>query len=132
MLNFINETLKSWPILHPSTYNESKESTLENLKILYNYGVTPLIVVHTTPNPKDPNQALITFNQPNWFFMNKLFYKNEIIMKYYRLQILKILRLMNSTNENLEDDVDRLIKIEKLLAEVKSFYSIFDLRTSYL
>ena len=118
VLDFIKDKLKSWPILHPNTYNDTKEGTLENLKILNNYGVHPLIVVHTTPNPKDPNQAVITFNQPNWFFMNKLFYENENIMKYYRLQIIKILRLMNSTNENLEDDVDRLIKIEKLLANV--------------
>jgi hypothetical protein len=111
--------------LHPSTYNQSKESTLENLKILNKYGVTPLIVIHTTPNPINPNESVITFNQPSWFFMNKLFYENENIMKYYRLQILKILTLMNSTNDNIESDVDRLIQIEKLFASVNKYYFVF-------
>ena len=60
------------------------------------------------------------FGQPSWFFPQSFYQKNESLENYKRF-IVNSLKLLNSTNTNLDEDVNQMVDLEKRLAKVCFF-----------
>lgn len=118
MLSFVANELNGWPLLHSSqyTYDDSKENTFKTIIKLFEYGVSPLFNVFVSPSPADPNTAVIRMSQASWFLI-KDYYDDLDIMRGYKNFIVRFLRIMNSNSSNLEDEVNRMVNIEKMLAK---------------
>jgi predicted metalloendopeptidase len=117
VLSFINNEFEGWPILNPNRFVNNKEHTLRKLIKLFRFGVSPLFNMYVTSSPSDPNKAVIKISQASWFLI-KDYYDDAEIMRNYKNFAVKFLTIMNSTSLNLEEEVDRMINIEKMLAKV--------------
>ena len=61
---------------------------------------------------------LLQMSQASWFLI-KDYYDDLDIMRGYKNFIVRFLRIMNSNSSNLEDEVNRMVNIEKMLAKVR-------------
>lgn len=76
--------------------------------------------MYVTSSPSDPNVAVIKISQASWFLI-KDYYDDEDIMRNYKNFAIKLLKTMNSSSQNLEEEVDRMLNVEKMLAKVLTF-----------
>ena len=107
-------------MLNMNSFNSDKNSTLKRLTQLYKFGISALFNMYVSSSPSDPNQALIQVSQASWFFI-KDYYEDDDTMNSYKQYIKRIATLMNSTSDNLDAEIERMVNLEKTLAKVCSF-----------
>ena len=95
----------------------NKDHTTRKLIRLFQFGVSPLFNMYVTSSPSDPNVAVVKISQASWFLI-KDYYDDEDIMRNYKNFAIKFLKTMNSSSQNLEEEVERMLNIEKMLAKV--------------
>lgn len=107
LVDTINTKLGGWPLLTSKENPFSTEKILSNLARL---NIHPFIEIVVTTNPKNRQQKMIKLRQP--VSMNKReFYQSTDYYSSFMTFSKNVLSYLNSTNANLHDDIEKLIKI---------------------
>ncbi len=116
----LNYTLNlgGWPLLNNMYTNNSDMNSILNLMhSLFKIGINPLFNLYVSSLPSNPRQSIIQIGQANWFLYKDYYDDFNNTVPIYKKMIIKIAKLMNSTNVDLEKDVDDLFNLEKQLAK---------------
>jgi hypothetical protein len=128
--------LYGWPIL-TDTFNFNAVSLLDKLVKLRLYDVRGFFDLHVSTNPKDPSSLILRvlifdyleadisyylhyfqqLRQPQWFF-NKELYANSSVTSAYKSYMLRTAQLLNASNKNLRQEIEKMFELEKDFAMV--------------
>ncbi|CAF0711928.1 unnamed protein product [Brachionus calyciflorus] len=111
-LEVLDSYFGGWPILKPHT---KSISIVERMVKLRKIGFKSLIDFHVTLNPKNPQNLILKVKQPNWLF-NKQYYNDSGFVKTYKEYAKKYVTFLNSSAANVNEQIDRMFEIEKLIA----------------
>ena len=122
--SYIKDNLAGWALL---SNNNNNNNILNIMHSLFKIGINPLFNLYVSSVPSNPKESIIQISQANWFLYKDYYDDLNVTVPIYKKMIIKIAKLMNSTNENLKQDVDDLFNLEKQLAQVikKNFHFLF-------
>ncbi|CAF0711916.1 unnamed protein product [Brachionus calyciflorus] len=115
LMRFIIKEFDGWPLFDPIFFRNETQHAYKNLAALYKYGIFFLFDLYVNPSISNPTIPTFKIYQPSWF-LDKSYYEKEEKMNSYKNFIAKILRLYNSSNSDLTDDIDKMVELEKKLA----------------
>jgi hypothetical protein len=152
-LSILEEEFGGWPILKNNSNPTANETIIQKLVKIRKIGFKPLIDLHVTLNPKDPQSLMLkvnfkidTFNsviftlkillffkikQPSWLF-NKIYYNDTNFVTAYKEYMYKYIFYLNESNVDLQNKINKIFELEKLIAYVLFYLILLKLTISLL
>lgn len=119
-LSVLEADFGGWPILKPAaTLYSSQRPILDKIIQMRRIGFRSMIDMFVTLNPKDPELLILKIKQPGWLF-NKHYYSDASFMEAYKDYMRKYIGFLNPSLNNLDKDIDMMIKLETDIAMVLS------------
>lgn len=151
-MSILEEEFGGWPILKNNSNPTANETIIQKLVKIRKIGFKPLIDLHVTLNPKDPQSLMLKVNfkidtfklmfnlkqsmlfkikQPSWLF-NKLYYNDTNFVTAYKEYMYKYIFYLNESNVDLQNKINKIFELEKLIAYVLFYLIILKLIISLL